>query len=80
MDNIELMHPFTLQEVKKATFDNPPLKASGSDGFPSEFFQKCWIFMGTNIHKVVEAFRQKGQFVKEINNTVISLIPKKQDC
>lgn len=42
-----------------------------------EFFHKCWCFMGEDIWKVVEEFRKKGKFVKEINNTMIALIPKK---
>lgn len=74
------MQPFSLQEIKKATFDNPPSKAPGPDGVTMKFFQKCWGFMGEDIFKVAEEFKKKGKFVKELNNMVIVSIPKKQDC
>lgn len=78
-DNSWLMPPFTLQEIKKTTFDSPSFKASRSDGFPSDFFQKCWDFMGSDLLKMAESFRKKGQFVKELNNMVIALILKKHE-
>lgn len=78
-DNALLKKPFSLQEIKKATFDNPAFKVIGLDGFLAEFFQRCWSFMGDDILKVVESFWIRGQFVKELNNIVISLIPKKSD-
>lgn len=36
--------------------------------------------MGQYIWSMVEEFRKKKIFVKEINYTLISLIPKKRDC
>ncbi|XP_057820171.2 uncharacterized protein LOC131033064 [Cryptomeria japonica] len=79
-DNEQLMRPFTLQEIKKATFDNPPFKAPGPDGVTTKNFQKCWAFIGEDIFKVAEYFRRIGKFVREMNNMVIVLIPKKQEC
>lgn len=34
-DNDQLMCPFSMQEIKKATFDNNPFKAPGPDGVTS---------------------------------------------
>ncbi|XP_059070536.1 uncharacterized protein LOC131860177 [Cryptomeria japonica] len=79
-ENFQLMQPFTLQEIRKATFDNPPFKSPRLDDMMMEFFQKCCGFMGEDILKVAEDFRRKGRFVRELNNTVIVLIPKKQEC
>ncbi|GLJ42728.1 hypothetical protein SUGI_0885880 [Cryptomeria japonica] len=76
-DNEMLMCPFSLQEVKKSTFSLHPNKAPGPDDFTIEVFQKCWDFMGEDIWKVVEDFKKKRRFVREINNTIIVLIPKK---
>jgi hypothetical protein len=57
-----------------------PDKAPGPDGFQAGFFQKCWHFMGTDIWQAVEATRNSGTILSEINNTFFTLIPKKNDC
>lgn len=79
-DNNYLMCPFSIKEIKDTTFALHPHKAPGPDGVTMEFFQKYWCFMGEDIWKVVEEFHKKGKFVKEINNTMITLIPKKKTC
>lgn len=72
-----LCEPYSLEEVKRATFKLHPHKAPGPDGMTTKFYQKCWDFLGYDIWLVVEEFRKKGKFVREMNNTVIALIPKK---
>ncbi|XP_059070555.1 uncharacterized protein LOC131860194 [Cryptomeria japonica] len=79
-DNKYLMRPFTIKEIKDATFALHPHKALGPNEVTMEFFQKCWCLMGEDIWKVVEEFCKKGKFVKQINNTMIALIPKKKTC
>ncbi|XP_059067646.1 uncharacterized protein LOC131037952 [Cryptomeria japonica] len=64
-DNKQFMRPFSLQEIKKATFDNPPLKAPRPDGVTMKFFQKCWGFMVEDICKVVEEFKRKGREIAD---------------
>lgn len=74
-----LCEPYSLEEVKRATFELHPHKAPGPDGMKAKFYQKCWDFLGHDVWLVVEEFRKKGKFVREINNIVIALIPKKED-
>ncbi|GLJ24567.1 hypothetical protein SUGI_0469450 [Cryptomeria japonica] len=72
--------PYSLEEIKLDTFALHPYKAPGPDGCTVELFEKGWEFMGKDIWAVVEEFRKKHKFVKEMNHTIICLIPKKVDC
>lgn len=76
-DNNSLLKAFSLEEVGKATFQLHSKKTPGSDGFPTKFYQRCWNFIGQDVFKLVEDIRRK-KIVKDINNTIIALIPKKK--
>ncbi|GLJ23448.1 hypothetical protein SUGI_0443800 [Cryptomeria japonica] len=78
-DNTMLMEPFSKEEVHSVVFGLHLDKAPGSDGFLTSFYKKCW-FMGANMWKLVEDVRRKGKFVKEINNSIMVMIPKKSKC
>jgi hypothetical protein len=52
--NEELIRPFTEEEIKYALDQMERNKAVDPDGFPIEFFQKCWSFIK---HDVLEMFR-----------------------
>lgn len=51
-------------------------KASGPDKYTSKFFKASWSIVGDEVSNAVRDFFNNGQLLKEINNTVISLIPK----
>ena len=51
-------------------------KASGPDGFTLAFFQDCWGVVKEDFLAVFAEFHARGKFVKSINSTFISLIPK----
>jgi hypothetical protein len=53
-------------------------KAPGPDGFSMAFFQDCWEVIKEDVMAVFEEFYTRGKFVKCINSTFISLIPKIQ--
>ncbi|XP_059064195.1 uncharacterized protein LOC131856423 [Cryptomeria japonica] len=44
-----LCEPYTLEEIKSATFELHPHKAPGPDGMTTEFYQRCWDFLGHDI-------------------------------
>lgn len=69
---------FTEEEVKKAVFEMQPEKAPGPDGFPAGFFQKCWHFLGKEVWEAIEDSRWHKRVLKEANNTLLTLIPKKE--
>ncbi|GJS60411.1 reverse transcriptase domain-containing protein [Tanacetum coccineum] len=62
----------------KAMFQIDENKARGSDGFSSLFFKKAWRVVGNDVCKAVREFFVTGKMLKEINSTLISLIPKIQ--
>jgi hypothetical protein len=51
-------------------------KASSPDGFSMVFFYDCWELVKRDFMVVFEEFHARGKFVKSINSTFISLIPK----
>lgn len=69
---------FTVDEIKATTFGLNPEKAPGPNGFLAFFFQKCWDFVGVEVAKAIEDSCSIGKILKEVNNTFISLIPKKE--
>uniref|UniRef100_A0A803P9A8 Reverse transcriptase domain-containing protein n=1 Tax=Cannabis sativa TaxID=3483 RepID=A0A803P9A8_CANSA len=71
-----LLKEFSKEEVKKALFDIPGIKAPGPDGFTSCFFQDNWEMLGHDISEAVLSFLQPGKMLREINTTVLTLIPK----
>ncbi|GKA12227.1 reverse transcriptase domain-containing protein [Tanacetum coccineum] len=62
----------------QAMFQIVENKAPGSDGFSSLFFEKAWRVVGNDVCKAVREFFVTGKMLKEINSTLISLIPKIQ--
>jgi hypothetical protein len=51
-------------------------KAPGPDGFSMAFFQDCWGVIKGDFMAVFSEFYDRGEFVKSINSTFITLIPK----
>ncbi|GKG18132.1 hypothetical protein Tco_0372430, partial [Tanacetum coccineum] len=65
-------------EVKNALFDIDGNKALGPDGFSSQFFKAAWSTVGGDICKAVKEFFKSSKLLKEVNATIISLVPKLQ--
>ena len=75
-DNKNLNKPISMEEVKSALFSMNPDKSPGLDGFQAFFFQKCWDIIGLDLWKAIEATRNGGLLLFEINFTFLTLIPK----
>ncbi|CAH9113540.1 unnamed protein product [Cuscuta epithymum] len=76
-DNANLTRPFTAEEVKDAIFSMAPDKAPGPDGFNPAFFQHFWADVGADVSDFVLHTIQSRAFTPGLNDTNISLIPKK---
>ncbi|GJV13663.1 protein LAZ1, partial [Tanacetum coccineum] len=63
-------------EIKDAIFSMRDDKALGLDGFTAAFFKKSWDIVGGEIIIAVRDFFTNGKLLKELNHTIISLIPK----
>ncbi|GKD21730.1 putative reverse transcriptase domain-containing protein [Tanacetum coccineum] len=63
-------------EVKAALFDIDSNKPHGSDGYSSYFFKSSWDVIGKDFCMAVKEFFSSRKLLKEVNSTVISLVPK----
>ena len=73
-----LLLPYTPKEVRVAFFQMHPLKAAGSDGMSSFFFQKYWHIVGSSVSMAVLSVLNSGKLLRKINLTYIALILKKE--
>lgn len=71
-----LTKDITCSEIKEAIFDIGDDKAPGPDGFTSCFFKKSWDVVGPLVCDAVLEFFKHGKILKQLNHTIISLIPK----
>ena len=71
-----LLCPFDDKEVKAALFAMDSIKASGRDSFPALFYQKNWKVVGDRVTALCLGVLNNGDPVSELNDTIITLIPK----
>ena len=71
-----LLEPFSAEDIKKAVFDIGEDKAPGPDGYSSGFYKKAWPVVGQEITKAVLDFFSTGKLLKQINSTILTVIPK----
>ena len=64
------------EEIKATLFQMQDLKAPGPDGFPTLFYKQLWPMVGNDIIKAVTSFFIRGSMPKEVNASLIVLIPK----
>ncbi|KAK4383868.1 hypothetical protein Sango_3111900 [Sesamum angolense] len=65
-----------MSEVKEAFFDIDVGSAPGPDGYTSAFYRSAWPVVGQAMFQAVGEFFRTGKLLKQINTTLISLIPK----
>lgn len=73
---LDILRNFNHEDVKKAMFNIGKNKSPGPDGYSSGFYKKTWCIVGQDISEVVLDFFRNGRLLKQINSTVIALIPK----
>ncbi|KAL2248049.1 UNVERIFIED_CONTAM: hypothetical protein Sindi_2657200 [Sesamum indicum] len=79
LSNEEVGHlilAFTPDDVKQAVFDIADDKAPGPDGYSSGFFKAAWPVVGQEVTKAVLEFFSTGKLLKQVNSTLLALIPK----
>ncbi|GJY26444.1 RNA-directed DNA polymerase, eukaryota, reverse transcriptase zinc-binding domain protein, partial [Tanacetum coccineum] len=64
------------QEIKTTMFSIDDCKASGPDGYTTCFKKKAWSVIGSDVCLAVKEFFKSGKLLKEVNSTLVSLIPK----
>ncbi|KAL2224551.1 UNVERIFIED_CONTAM: hypothetical protein Sindi_3020600, partial [Sesamum indicum] len=71
-----LISIFTPADVKQAVFDIAEDKAPGPDGYSSGFFKAAWPVVGQEVTKAVLDFFSIGKLLKQVNSTILALLPK----
>ncbi|KAL0289207.1 UNVERIFIED_CONTAM: hypothetical protein Sradi_7078000 [Sesamum radiatum] len=71
-----LILPVSPAEIKKAIFDIDETKAPGPDGYSAGFYKAAWPVIGVEVTQAILEFFRTGRLLKQINTTLISLIPK----
>ncbi|KAL2235315.1 UNVERIFIED_CONTAM: hypothetical protein Sindi_1263700 [Sesamum indicum] len=72
----QLILAFTPDDVKQAVFDIAEDKAPGPNGYSSGFFKAVWPVVGQEVTKAVLEFFSTGKLLKQVNSTLLALIPK----
>jgi hypothetical protein len=66
-------------EIYHALFQIGPLKAPGADGYLARFYQRHWGTLKTDVRRAIKEFFATGHMPEVVNETVIVLIPKKDN-
>ncbi|CAI9278120.1 unnamed protein product [Lactuca saligna] len=76
VDVVDMVKIVSNEEIKTALFDIDDDKAPGPDGYSAKFFKSMWSIIGEDFCSAVKEFFANGKMLKEINSTVIALVPK----
>lgn len=71
-----LARPVTELEIRDTLFSLARGKALGPDGFTVEFFKENWETVGHLVTAAVLDFFYTERLLREINNTILVLVPK----
>nr|GEV16455.1 hypothetical protein [Tanacetum cinerariifolium] len=73
---LNMVRDISSQEVKSAMFSMGNDNSPGPDGFMAAFFKDTYDIIGVDVIKAVKEFFTNGILLKELNHTIIALIPK----
>ena len=67
----------TEEEIRDTIFHMKTNKAPGPDGFSVDFFKVAWSIVGKEVVAAIKGFFISGLLLKEVNATILTLVPKK---
>ncbi|KAL0286498.1 UNVERIFIED_CONTAM: hypothetical protein Sangu_2730000 [Sesamum angustifolium] len=70
----------TVVEVKQAIFYINDNKAPGPDGYSACFFKRAWHIVGDQVCTAVLDFFRSGRLLRQLNHSIIALVPKSDHC
>ncbi|GJY75471.1 RNA-directed DNA polymerase, eukaryota, reverse transcriptase zinc-binding domain protein [Tanacetum coccineum] len=71
-----MIEEITNDEIKNAMFSIDDNKGPGPDGFIAKFFKRAWHVIGMDVCNAVKEFFAGGKLLRELNATLITLVPK----
>ncbi|XP_019167296.1 PREDICTED: uncharacterized protein LOC109163029 [Ipomoea nil] len=75
--NVLLVRPFEIGEVRDALFEMYPDKAPGPDGMNPGFYHNFWDIVGSDVSNFIVNCLNTCSLPPSLNNTDVVLIPKK---
>ncbi|KAJ9535485.1 hypothetical protein OSB04_un001384 [Centaurea solstitialis] len=75
-ESLHIIRPVQDLEIKEAMFSIGNDKAPGSDGFSAKFFKAAWDVVGSDVTIAIHNFFYTARLAKELNHTLLCLIPK----
>ncbi|XP_050217558.1 uncharacterized protein LOC126668397 [Mercurialis annua] len=79
-DSINMCKPVLNSEIIGAIFEIGSDKAPGADGYNSVFFKKSWDIIGSEVCAALREFFDSGCLLKQINTTIITIIPEVENA
>nr|GEU76060.1 hypothetical protein [Tanacetum cinerariifolium] len=73
---IEMIREVSDQEIKDAIFSMGNDKSLGPDGYTAAFFKEARDIISKDVMLAIREFFVNGKLLKELNHTIIALIPK----
>lgn len=74
------MEDFTFEEFSIAVNQMHSDKSAGPDDLNTTFYQKFWNLLGKEVFMSCERWLQEVKFPANLNDTIIVLIPKKDNA
>jgi hypothetical protein len=74
-----LLAPVTKDDIKSSLFSIGNDKAPGPNSFPSLFLKKSWGIIGGDYCSAIQDFFFSGELLKQVNHSIISLVPKSEN-
>ncbi|KAL0455380.1 UNVERIFIED_CONTAM: LINE-1 retrotransposable element O protein [Sesamum latifolium] len=75
-EEADLTRPVLRNDVKTAVFDIAEDKAPGPDGYLAAFYKAAKLAIDDELTNAVQEFFNTGKLLKQINATLLTLIPK----
>ncbi|KAJ9565730.1 hypothetical protein OSB04_001696 [Centaurea solstitialis] len=79
-DANHMIRPILDEEIRGAMFSIGNDKAPGSDGFSSKFFKAAWDVIASDVLVAIHNFFYRGRLAKELNHTLLCLLPKSHNA
>lgn len=73
-----LVSPITEEEIKSALFSMGNDKSPGPDGFTVYFYKHAWRIVHKDFFAAVQHYFSTGELRREVNSTILALVPKKE--
>jgi hypothetical protein len=67
----------TEEKIRRTLFSMKANKAPGPNGFSTDFFKAAWSVVGSDVVAAIKGFFLSGLLLKEVNATILTLVPKK---